>query len=130
MEVLFLSHEAYITLGRELHARIKVLPLKKCVELSKRIVLLGHLMPFISFLYSLLIGVKEDFLLVEEGTIETVIDGKTGMLIDDIDVQKLSEAIKTVGSLPERYSKASIERAKMFSTEYFIKSIKKEIGYD
>jgi len=64
----------------------------------------------------------------EGGLKETVINGKTGILIDNINSDKIVEAVKKVGKNPEKYKKACEDRAKEFSVEEFIKRIKKEIG--
>lgn len=64
----------------------------------------------------------------EGGNRETIIDGITGRLIDDIDADKLVAAIKEVGADPERYREACMTRAKQFDTEVFIKKIKEKIS--
>jgi len=70
----------------------------------------------------------------EGGYKETVIDGKTGILINDINEKKLAEAIKKMSKelknkkVQEKYKKACQKRAKEFDTKIFIKKIKKEIG--
>ena len=64
----------------------------------------------------------------EGGNRETVIDGVTGRLIDDIDADKLAEAIKKIGAEPEKYKEACQARAKEFDTEVFIKKIKEKIS--
>ncbi|MDP2925796.1 MAG: glycosyltransferase [Nanoarchaeota archaeon] len=67
----------------------------------------------------------------EGGYKETVINGKTGILIDDINPDTLSEAIiKLSNELkknPNKYKKAGIKRAKEFDTKIFIKKIKEQI---
>ncbi|MCL5018711.1 MAG: glycosyltransferase [Candidatus Pacearchaeota archaeon] len=63
----------------------------------------------------------------EGGYKETVIDGKTGILIDNIDSNKLAEAIKKIGKNPEKFKKECLKRAKKFDTSEFIKKIKQEI---
>jgi len=64
----------------------------------------------------------------EGGYKETVINGKTGILIDDIDADKLVNAIKLVGENPEKYKKACLKQASNFGTEVFVKKIKKLMG--
>lgn len=63
----------------------------------------------------------------EGGYKETVIDGKTGMLIDDISVDKLIAAIDEVGKAPETFKDACLNQAKKFDTSVFIEKIKSEI---
>jgi len=64
----------------------------------------------------------------EGGYIETVINGKTGILIDNIDENKLAEAIKELGKKieenPIKYKNACQEQAKKFDVEIFIEKIK------
>ena len=67
----------------------------------------------------------------EGGYKETVINGKTGILIDDINEENLAGAISKVDDEldknPDKYRKACINQAKKFSVDNFIKQIKKEI---
>ena len=67
----------------------------------------------------------------EGGYKETVINGKTGILIDNIDESKLADAIKKLGEEidkdPLKFKKDCQEQAKKFDTEIFIEKIKKEI---
>jgi len=63
----------------------------------------------------------------EGGYRETIIDGKTGKLIDNINEYKLVEAIKKIGKNPESYKHACLQQAKKFDTKVFIKKIKQEI---
>ena len=63
----------------------------------------------------------------EGGYKETVIDGVTGKLIDDINVDKLVNAVKEIGEKPQKYKDACIEQARKFDTAVFIKRIKEEI---
>jgi glycosyltransferase involved in cell wall biosynthesis len=58
---------------------------------------------------------------------ETVIDGVTGKLIDDIDVDKLVKAIKEIGKSPKSYKDACLKQARKFDTKVFIKKIKEQI---
>jgi len=64
----------------------------------------------------------------EGGYKETVLDGVTGKLIDDINEDKLVEAIKEIGKNPEKYKNACLKQAKKFDTKIFIKKIKEQIG--
>jgi glycosyltransferase involved in cell wall biosynthesis len=65
----------------------------------------------------------------EGGYKETIINGKTGILIDNIDGLKLSEAIKNlseeINKNPLGFKQACQERAKKFDTKFFIGKIKK-----
>ena len=63
----------------------------------------------------------------EGGYRETIIDGVTGKLIDNITPKKIVRAIKEIGRNPEKYKKDCIKRAKKFDTKIFIKKIKREI---
>jgi len=64
----------------------------------------------------------------EGGYKETVINGKTGILIDNINTEKLVETIKKVGENPKKYKNVCIKQAQKFDIKIFIKKIKKEIG--
>ncbi len=63
----------------------------------------------------------------EGGYKETIIAGKTGILIDNINEDKLAEAIKILGKNPEKYKNACLKQAKNFDTKVFIKKIRKLI---
>jgi glycosyltransferase involved in cell wall biosynthesis len=63
----------------------------------------------------------------EGGYKETIIDVITGRLIDNIDEDKLVEAIKEIGKDPKEYKEACLKQAKRFDVEVFIKKIKEEI---
>jgi glycosyltransferase involved in cell wall biosynthesis len=67
----------------------------------------------------------------EGGYKETVINGKTGILIDDIDEKKLAKAINQIdyelNKNPSKYKNDCINQARKFSVNNFIKQIKKEI---
>ncbi len=63
----------------------------------------------------------------EGGYKESVTDGVTGKLIDDINEEKLIKAVKEVGKNPEKYKKECLKRAKEFDTKVFIKKIKEEM---
>lgn len=64
----------------------------------------------------------------EGGYKETIINGTTGKLIDDINSDKLILAIKEIGKNPEKYKKACEQQAKKFDTKIFIEKIKKAIN--
>jgi glycosyltransferase involved in cell wall biosynthesis len=68
----------------------------------------------------------------EGGYKETVINGITGILIDEITPNKLKEAIekvdKNLKENPTRYKDACINRAKDFDVKIFIEKIKKSIA--
>lgn len=61
----------------------------------------------------------------EGGYIETVRDGKCGMLIDKINPERLALAITKIGKNPEKYRNACIAQAKKFDKEIYISKIKK-----
>jgi glycosyltransferase involved in cell wall biosynthesis len=67
----------------------------------------------------------------EGGYKETVIHAKTGILIDDINSDKLAEEIKKMSeglkANPNKYKTNCINRAKEFDTKEFIKKMKKTI---
>lgn len=69
----------------------------------------------------------------EGGYKETVINGKTGILIDDIDENKLAETIKKLGieldSVEKQnyYKNNCLEQAKKFDVEVFIQKIQEQI---
>lgn len=63
----------------------------------------------------------------EGGYKETVINGKTGILIDNINEDKLITAINQISQNPEQYKDACQERARCFDTKIFIEKIKHEI---
>ena len=68
----------------------------------------------------------------EGGYSETILNNKTGILIDNINPEKIIQAIDSVNKNLKKnsnyYKKACIERAKEFDTKIFIEKIKKEIG--
>ena len=63
----------------------------------------------------------------EGGYKETVIEGTTGTLIDDISVEKLIAAIVEIGKAPETFKDACLTQAKNFDTRIFIDKIKSVI---
>jgi glycosyltransferase involved in cell wall biosynthesis len=67
----------------------------------------------------------------EGGYKETIISGKTGILIDDINEEKLIEAVKSskdlFGKNPEKVKKDCQERAMNFDKDTFIRKIKSTI---
>lgn len=62
---------------------------------------------------------------------ETIIHGKTGILIDNIDENKLADAIKKLNAElaqnPEKYKDACLKQAQKFDTKFFIDNIKGKI---
>lgn len=64
----------------------------------------------------------------EGGYRETVIDGVTGRLIDNITAAKLVAAVHEIGVHPEQYREASMTRARQFDLRQFIKAMKIEIA--
>jgi len=63
----------------------------------------------------------------EGGYKESVIDGLTGILIEDVNEDKLVEAVKFVGKNPEKYKEACLKQAQKFDKMVFIEKIKREI---
>lgn len=61
----------------------------------------------------------------EGGYRETVIDGLTGKLINDINPDILAQTIKEIGKNPEEYKNDCLNQAQKFDTEVFIKEIKR-----
>jgi glycosyltransferase involved in cell wall biosynthesis len=68
----------------------------------------------------------------EGGYRETIIHNKTGLLIDNVDENKLVEAIKKIDleleTEPEKYRKACLKQAEQFDVGIFIEKIKKLIS--
>lgn len=64
----------------------------------------------------------------EGGYKETIINRKTGILIEDINEDKIVEAIKIIGKNPEAYKNACIEQAQKFDVKILIDKIKKISG--
>ena len=60
----------------------------------------------------------------EGGYKETIVDGITGRLIDDINEDKLAKAIIEIGKNPKQYKNACLEQAKKFDVKFFIKKLK------
>ncbi|MDD2807222.1 MAG: glycosyltransferase [Patescibacteria group bacterium] len=63
----------------------------------------------------------------EGGYRETMIDGVTGKLIDNIDEYKIVEAVRNIGLSPEKYREECIKQARKFDTKIFIDKIKEKI---
>ena len=63
----------------------------------------------------------------EGGYKETIINGETGVMIDDINKDKIIEAIKIIEENPIKYKEACEKQAKKFDTKIFIKKIKQLI---
>lgn len=66
----------------------------------------------------------------EGGYKETIIDGVTGKLIDNITVKKLIRAIREVGVNSENYKDSCQKQAKKFDTKVFIQKINQIIKID
>ncbi|HOV82334.1 MAG TPA: glycosyltransferase [Methanothrix sp.] len=62
----------------------------------------------------------------EGGFAETVIDGRTGLLVS-ADRDELVRAVKTVSMDPERYREACLVHAREFDVELFLKRMREEI---
>lgn len=65
----------------------------------------------------------------EGGYRESVVNGKCGKLIDNIDAGKLIAAILEIGDHPQRYKEDCLNQAKKFDLESFITKINKEIKF-
>lgn len=63
----------------------------------------------------------------EGGYRETIVSGVTGTLIDDINPEKLVQAISEIGKDPARYKDACLRQAVKFDTTIFIAKIKEQI---
>ena len=63
----------------------------------------------------------------EGGYKETVLNGVTGILINNLDENKLADAIRNIMKNPEQYKEKCIERARQFDVHQFIKKIKHAI---
>ncbi len=67
----------------------------------------------------------------EGGYKETIINGRTGILIDNIDeeklVQTIREASKELAQHPDKFKDACLENVKQFDVSEFVKKIKTEI---
>jgi len=66
----------------------------------------------------------------EGGYKESIINNKTGILIDDVNPDKIIEAINTINKSPIRYRNACQKQAKKFDIKNFIKKIKQQIKND
>jgi len=63
----------------------------------------------------------------EGGYMETVIDGTTGRLLLNIEVDTLVSAITEVGSHPQSFQRACLSRAEKFGFNTFIEEIRKRV---
>lgn len=63
----------------------------------------------------------------EGGYKETIVNNKTGILIDNIDPNKIIKAIKIIEKNPKKYKDACLKQAKKFDTRVFIKKIKEQM---
>lgn len=59
----------------------------------------------------------------EGGYKESILDGKTGMLIDQINSTKLVNAINLVGQNPSFYKDECLNRAQYFDQKHFVKAV-------
>ena len=66
----------------------------------------------------------------EGGYKESIINNETGLLIDNIEVEILIEAIRKININPEKFKNACLTQAKKFDTKIFIGKIKKEIAHN
>ncbi|MCK5632692.1 glycosyltransferase [bacterium] len=65
----------------------------------------------------------------EGGYKESIIDGKTGILIDNINEDKIIKAVKKIKQeKPEKYKENCLKQAEKYSIKTFIDKIKKEIA--
>jgi glycosyltransferase involved in cell wall biosynthesis len=63
----------------------------------------------------------------EGGYKETVLDRVTGILINNVDVDKIVSAVKQISKDPTKYKEACIAQSKLFDVRVFIDRIKKEL---
>ena len=66
----------------------------------------------------------------EGGYLESVVDGETGVLIEDINSRKLVDAIVSIGKDPQKFEAACIKRARKFDVSVFIKKLKETIDVE
>ena len=70
---------------------------------------------------------KYDVIALREQII-TLNDDDIVIVIEDINEDKLVEAIKLIGEIPEKYKEACLKRAREFDTKVFIDKLKREIS--
>ncbi len=63
----------------------------------------------------------------EGGCKETIINGETGVLINNINEDKIVKAVKRINKNPERYKDACIKQARKFDVKIFIEKMENEI---
>ncbi|MFH1308284.1 MAG: glycosyltransferase [archaeon] len=63
----------------------------------------------------------------EGGYKETMIGGKTGKLIEDINEDKIVSAVKEIREHPRKYKEDCLKQAKKFDVKIFINKMKREI---
>ncbi len=63
----------------------------------------------------------------EGGYKESVIDDRTGILIEDINEDKIVNAVKVISKNPSKFRKECQNRAQKFDTKVFIKKIREEL---
>jgi glycosyltransferase involved in cell wall biosynthesis len=65
----------------------------------------------------------------EGGSLETVINGSTGYLVD-ADVDEIVNAVERISRNPSMFKKKCIEQARKFDVDWFLNEMMKEIGCD
>jgi len=65
----------------------------------------------------------------EGGYKETVINGKTGILIDDINEDKIISSVALLSKNTKKFKNACLERAKKFNIRIFSRKLKREIKF-
>ncbi|MFQ5532185.1 MAG: glycosyltransferase, partial [Candidatus Nanoarchaeia archaeon] len=61
----------------------------------------------------------------EGGYKETIVNGKTGLLIKEINEDKIADAVKKISENPEKYKNECLKQAKKFDVKIFVRKIKK-----
>ncbi len=64
----------------------------------------------------------------EGGYVESIVDGETGFLIEEIDEGKIILAVRDLGENPESYKRACLNQAEKFTTEIFTGKIRNLIN--
>lgn len=71
------------------------------------------------------VGVSKPVIAPNEGGYkESVVDKVTGRLINDIDHDKIVDAVKEIGKNPEKYKDECLKQVKKFDVGVFIKTTK------
>jgi glycosyltransferase involved in cell wall biosynthesis len=63
----------------------------------------------------------------EGGYRETIINKVTGLLIDDINENKIKSAVEFITISPDTYKEACLRQAQKFDTTIFIEKIKQQL---